>query len=218
MTFSLIGFDKKKGEMGIATATKAIACGAIVPLAKAGVGGVATQSYPNILYREKALLLLEHGLPPKKVISLLVKNDKRKEMRQVIVMNYQGQSAAHTGEKNVDHASHISGKDFICAGNMLAGEKVLKAVSKTFSKTKGNLADRLIKSLIAGEKVGGDKRNHPYGSASLFIVKKGRGPLGIGDRWIDLRIDCSKNPIRDLKQLLKQRMKVDGFYSLKYKY
>ncbi|OGJ18879.1 hypothetical protein A3K73_07140 [Candidatus Pacearchaeota archaeon RBG_13_36_9] len=218
MTFSIIGIDKKTGEIGVATATKAIACGAIVPLAKFGVGGVATQSYPNILYREKAISLLEKGIKPPEIINLLVKNDKRKEMRQVIVINARGESAGFTGKGNVDFAGHISGRDFICAGNMLAGKEVLDAVSKTFIKSKGNLADRLIKSLIAGEKVGGDKRNKPYGSASLFIVKKNKGPLGIGDRWIDLRIDCSATPIQDLKDLLKKRMKADNFFSSNFKY
>jgi len=218
MTFSIIGIDKKTGEIGVATATKAIACGAIVPLAKFGVGGVATQSYPNILYREKAISLLEKGIKPQEIINLLVKNDQRKEMRQVIVINAGGESAGFTGNGNVDFAGHISGRYFICAGNMLAGKEVLDTVSKTFVKSKGNLADRLIKSLIAGEKVGGDKRNRPYGSASLFIVKKNKGPLGIGDRWIDLRIDYSTTPIQDLKDLLKKRMKVDNFFSSKYKY
>jgi len=218
MTFSIIGIDRKAGEIGIATATKAIACGAIVPFAKSGVGGVATQSYPNVLYKEKAISLLEKRMKPTSVIKLLVKNDNRKEMRQVIVMNSAGESAGFTGEGNVDFAGHISGKGFICAGNMLASRNVLDAVSRSFLKSKGSLAGRLINSLIAGDKIGGDKRDKPYGSASLFIVKNNKGPLGIGDRWIDLRIDYSFTPISDLKRLLKERMKVDNFYSARYRY
>jgi len=53
MTFSIIGIDKKRGEIGIATTTKALACGAIVPDAKANIGAIATQSYPNVSYKEK---------------------------------------------------------------------------------------------------------------------------------------------------------------------
>ncbi len=218
MTFSIIGIDKKTSEIGVATATKAIACGSIVPFAKAKVGAIATQSYPNILYREEGISLLEKGKNPAEVIKLLVKDDNRKEMRQVILMDSNGKSAGFTGEGNVEFAGHLEGKNFICAGNMLSGKQVLDAVSNSFSKFKGKLADRLIKALLSGEEAGGDKRDKPYGSASLFIVKENHGPLGIGDRYIDLRIDYSATPIQDLKELLKNRKKVDSFFSSKFKY
>ncbi len=218
MTFSIIGFDKKTGEIGVATATKAIACGAIVPFAKANVGAVATQSYPNVLYKEKAIAFLEKGKIPEEVIKLLVEGDNRKEMRQVIVMDFNGNSAGFTGEGNVGFAGHVRGRNFICAGNMISGKQVLDTVSSSFSKSKGNLAGRLIQAILAGEKVGGDKRDDPLGSASLFIVKENRGPLGIGDRYIDLRIDYSKNPIQDLKELLKSRMNVESFFSSEFNY
>ncbi|MGV8141135.1 MAG: DUF1028 domain-containing protein [Candidatus Woesearchaeota archaeon] len=208
MTFSIIGIDRKKGEIGVATCTKAMACGAVVPFAKAGVGGVASQSYPNILYREEAIRLMEQNIEPNEVINMLIKSDKDREIRQVIVINDSGKSAGFTGKKNVEFAGHISGKDFICAGNMLAGKGVIDAVSSEFSKSKGELADRLIKSLIAGEKAGGDKRNKPYGSASLFIVKKNGGPMNIGDRYIDLRIDYSNKPISELQFLLQKRREI----------
>ena len=217
MTFSIIGLDKKTGEIGIATATKAFACGSIVPLAKVGVGGVATQSYPNIFYREKAISLLKK-YKPAEVVRKLVEKDKRKEMRQVIVMNAKGVSAGYIGSGNVFYAGHLKGKDFICAGNMLVGKKVLDAMEKSFSKSKGELHDRLMKALIAGEKVGGDKRDLPYGSSSLFIVKKNKGPLGMGDKYIDLRVDFSKTPVSDLQELLKFRLKVDHFYSSDFEY
>ena len=215
MTFSIIGIDRKMGEIGVATSTKTMCCGAMVPFAKAGVGGVATQSYPNILYREKAIALLEKGLEPKDVIDRLIIPDKDRDLRQVIVMNSKGEVACFTGQKNVDFAGHNSGKDFVCAGNMLVGKQVIDALSKAFIESKEALGDKLIKCLIAAEKVGGDKRNNPYGSASLFIVKKNGGPCGIGDRWIDLRIDDSPTPIQDLGKLLEHRKQLELFYSTK---
>lgn len=217
MTFSIIGIDKKHKEIGVATTTKAIACGAIVPLAKVYVGAIATQFYPNINYREKSMDLLRK-FSPKETIQKLVKNDSKKHMRQVIVMNWKGESSGFTGKGNVEFACHLNGKNFICAGNMLIGKKVLEEVSKSFIKSKGKLAERLIKSLEAGQKVGGDKRNKSYGSTSLFLVKDKHGPLGIGDRYIDLRVDYSGTPVKDLKKIYKKRMELDSFFSEKYKY
>lgn len=202
MTFSIIAIDKKNKEFGVACFSKALAVGGIVPEVKLKIGAVCTQSYPNVLYKEKGIELMKK-YSPKKAIDLLINNDKDKEIRQIIVMNFKGESAGFSGEKNVCWKGHLSGKDFICAGNMLVGEEVLNAIKTTFEKSKGNLAVRLIKCLIAGENVGGDKRNRRFGSAALIIEKENYGVMGLGNRYIDLRVDYSSHAINDLQKLLK---------------
>ncbi|MGM5480732.1 MAG: DUF1028 domain-containing protein [Nanobdellota archaeon] len=217
MTFSIIGYDEKTGEIGVATCTKVIACGSIVPAANEN-GAIATQSYPNVLYKEKALASLEQDSSPKEIIKELTDQDDRKEMRQVIIMNDKGVSAGFTGKGNVNYADHTKGKNYICAGNMLTGKEVLDAIQQTFVDSDGELPDRLMESLEAGEKAGGDKRENTKGSASLLVAKKGHGPLGYGDQYIDLRIDFSTTPINDLKQLLQERKKRESFYSKDFSY
>ena len=133
-------------------------------------------------------------------------------------MDSKGNSAGFTGKNNIGFADHFSGQDFVCAGNMLSGKEVLNAVSESFSKSKGELADRLVKALLSGKKVGGDKRNKAYGSASLLVVRNNHGPLGIGDRYVDLRVDYSKQPVEDLKKLLRKRKKVESFFSNEFDY
>lgn len=201
MTFSIIGVDKKNKELGIACFSKAFAVGGIVPEVKLKRGAVCTQSYPNVLYKEKGIELMKK-YSPKKAIELLTKKDKDREIRQIIIMNSKGESAGFSGNKNVEWKGHLSGNNFICAGNMLIGERVLLEIKKTFEKSKGSLAERLIKSLIAGEKVGGDKRKRKFGSAGLIVEKKNYGVLNIGDRYIDLRVDYSSHAIKDLQKLL----------------
>jgi len=207
MTFSIIGIDKKRKEIGIACFSKFIGVGGVVPEVKFNFGAIATQSYANSNYKIEGINLIKK-FNPQKVINKLTKKDKSKEIRQVIIMNSKGESAGFTGKDNVFWAGHLSGKDFICAGNMLIREKVLNNVKKSFENSKGDLSERLIKSLLAGEKAGGDKRNRKFGSAALIIEKKNYGFLGIGNRYIDLRVDYSKNAIRDLKELLKIKLKL----------
>jgi uncharacterized Ntn-hydrolase superfamily protein len=201
MTFSIIGIDKKNKELGIACFSKAFAVGGIVPEVKLRIGAVCTQSYPNVSYKEQGVELMKR-FSPSKVIEKLTDNDKDKEIRQVIIMDNKGESAGFTGKKNVSWAGHLSGKNFICAGNMLVGERVLLEMKRAFEKSKGSLAERLIKSLIAGERVGGDKRKRKSGSAGLIIEKENYGVMNIGDRYIDLRVDNSTNAIKDLQKLL----------------
>lgn len=218
MTFSIIAFDKKKGEIGIATRTKALACGGIVPAAEVGVGAVATQSYPNVNYKKRGIELLRKGHFPLEVVNKLTKEDDRREKRQVIVMNWKGVGAAYTGKENVSYADHIIRKDFACAGNMLANDRVIKNIANSFGKSKGKLVDRLFAALMAGEKAGGDKRDGTWGSASILIVKKDCGLLGIGDVYFDLRIDSSEDPLRDMKNLINLRKKIEHIHSKKYNY
>ncbi len=191
--------------MGAACFSKAFAVGGIVPEVKLKIGAVCTQSYPNISYKEEGIELMKN-LSPSNVIDKLIDNDKDKEIRQVILMNSKGESAGFSGEKNVGWKGHLKGRNLICAGNMLVGENVLLEMKKTFENSKGCLAERLIGSLTAGEKVGGDKRNRKFGSAGLIIEKKDYGILNIGNRYIDLRVDNSPNAIQDLKKLLKVKL------------
>ena len=46
-TFSLVARDPDTGDLGVATASKFLAVGAVVPYAIADVAAVATQSYAN---------------------------------------------------------------------------------------------------------------------------------------------------------------------------
>ena len=70
----------------------------------------------------------------------------------------------------------------------------------TFEKSKGELADRLLDALIAGQEKGGDKRGQQ--SAALFVVRKNGGYSGFNDRYVDLRVDDHQKPIQELKRLL----------------
>jgi uncharacterized Ntn-hydrolase superfamily protein len=212
MTFTIIGIDKKRNELGIAVFSKAFAVGSIVPAIDLNVGAIGTQSYPNVSYKEKGFeLMKKYSL--EKTLSILINNDPKKDIRQVLLMNNKGKSVAFTGKKNVPWAGSLIGKNCICAGNMLAGEKVLINMILSFEKSKGDLAERLLKALKAGNHCGGDRRNKKFNSAGLIVEKKGAGIFGIGNRYIDIRIDYStNNSIDDLLKILKTKKKIEKFW------
>ena len=58
-------------------------------------------------------------------------------------------------------------------GNMLIGESTVSAMIKYFVSHSGNLADRLLDSLIEGEQIGGDKRGRQ--SSALLVVRPNAG-------------------------------------------
>jgi len=203
-TFSIVAFDPKTGDLGVAVASKFLAVGSVVPYAKAGVGAIATQSFANTTFGPKGLELLRKGLTPSQVLKQLLASDKDREFRQVGIVDAKGRAAAFTGKKCLPWAGHIVGKGFAVQGNILAGEQVVKAMAKAFRETKGELAERLMAALEAGEQAGGDARGKQ--SAAILVVRKGAGYGGFDDRYIDLRVDDHPEPVKELRRILNIKL------------
>lgn len=200
-TFSIVGYDPENGDLGIAVQSKFFAVGVVVPWAEAGVGAIATQSWANTTYGPRGLQLLKIGLSAQQTLDHLIKDDDSRETRQVGIVDTSGNIAHFTGTKCNDWAGAVSGENYTAQGNILTGEDVIKAMGATYEKTEGELADKLVASLISGQEKGGDKRGQQ--SAALLVVRKNGGYSGFNDRYIDLRVDDAENPINELDRLLK---------------
>ncbi|WP_226085897.1 DUF1028 domain-containing protein [Mesobacillus sp. S13] len=196
MTFSIVGYDPQEKEWGIAVQSKFLGVGAVVPFAKAGVGAVATQSYANTAYGPQALELMAQGKSAEEVMELITKDDPDKEMRQVGLIDAEGNGATFTGTYCYDWAGGVTGKHFAAQGNILVDENTVKAMAETFESTEGPLAHRLLQALDAGQQAGGDSRGQQ--SAALLVVKEKGGYGGYNDRYIDLRVDDHPEPITEL--------------------
>lgn len=201
MTFSIVGYDAKEKEWGIAVQSKFVGVGAVVPFAKAGIGAVATQSYANTSYGPQALELMAAGKSAEEAIELITKDDADKELRQVGLIDASGNPATFTGSKCYNWAGGVTGKNFAAQGNILVDEKTVQAMADTFIGTEGSLAERLLSALNAGQEAGGDSRGQQ--SAALLVVKEKGGYGGFNDRYIDLRVDDHAEPITELIRVFR---------------
>jgi len=199
-TFSIVAFDRASGDLGVAVQSRFMGVGSVVPWAKAGVGAVATQAWANVLYGPEGLALLEGGKDASAALAALTSADPDRERRQVGIVDAKGHAAAFTGAECQEWAGHKTGDGFSVQGNILAGEKVVDAMADAFLAAKGELADRLVEALEAGQRAGGDKRGMQ--SAALLVTRKNGGYGGNNDRYIDLRVEDAKEPITELKRLL----------------
>src|SRR3990172_5904078 len=82
MTFSIVAWDPKTGDLGVAVESKFPAVGSAVPFAVAGVGAVATQSFANTMYGPRGLAMLKRGVSPGDVTAALTARDKERGKRQ----------------------------------------------------------------------------------------------------------------------------------------
>jgi uncharacterized Ntn-hydrolase superfamily protein len=203
MTFSIVAYDSKRQEWGVAVQSKFLAVGAVVPWARAGAGAVATQSYANLSYGHKGLNMMESGLSAEETIVRLTGPDEQRDLRQIGVVDRQGHGAAYTGKGCYNWAGHIVGEGFACQGNILFPGTV-EAMAKTFEQARqgeGELADWLVAALAAGQEAGGDSRGQQ--AAAVVVVREKGGYGGETDRYLDLRVDDDPFPIRKLQQLVK---------------
>ena len=200
-TYSIIAYDQDTGEFGVAVQSHWFSVGSLVPWAKAGVGAVATQSFVKVEYGPDGLALMEEGKSAKEALALLINKDEGRDVRQVAMIDNKGSVAVHTGKNCIYATGHKLGKNYSVQANLMEKESVWTAMAKAFEETKGDLAEKMMASLESAEIEGGDIRGKQ--SASMLIVTG--EPTGIDwkDTVMDIRIDDSPEPLKELKRLIR---------------
>jgi uncharacterized Ntn-hydrolase superfamily protein len=199
-TFSIAACDLEAGQWGVATQSKFLAVGSLVPWAEPAVGAIATQAYANARYGPDGLALLREGLGAEDVVERLTAADALRDTRQLGVVDSGGGSASFTGAKCLDWAGGLTGPCFAAQGNILVGEETVAALATTFTATAGRpLPERLLECLAAAQAAGGDRRGQQ--SAALRVVERDGGYAGLSDVLVDLRVDDHEQPIAELARL-----------------
>ena len=200
-TFSIVAYDSVTQEVGIAVQSRAFSVGMAVPWAEAGLGGIATQAATNESFGPNGLTLLRQGKSAPEVLRALLDSDSGSAHRQVGVVDVQGRSAAHTGKDCSSWAGHRTGWGYSIQGNILASETVVADMERAFLSTQGELAARLLAALDAGQAAGGDRRGMQ--SAALLVVRPSAEYPEYRTRYIDLRVEDNKEPIRELRRVFQ---------------
>ena len=199
-TYSIAACDLEAGQWGVATQSKFLAVGSIVPWAAPGVGAVATQALANPRYGPDGLALLAEGRSAPDVVTRLTEDDDGRADRQLGVVDARGGSATYTGSECLTWAGGLAGPGFAAQGNILVGEETVAALATTFTATAGRpLAERLLECLAAAQAAGGDRRGQQ--SAALLVVEKDGGYGGLTDTLVDLRVDDHEQPVVELARL-----------------
>ncbi len=199
-TFSIVAVDPNTGVCGAAVASRYPAVGKIVPFVRPGVGAFCTQHWHNPDWSTKALDLLEQGKLPEEVLGELLKDDQRRDKRQLAIIDMDGR-AANRNPANADPSGvwwgAFSGRYYACQGNTLTGQEVVFAMAQAYEQTEGSIADRLIASLLAADCAGGDHRGRL--GAGIRIAKK-----GVPGNWFELYVDKNDDAVIELAKKYAQ--------------
>lgn len=210
-SMSIVGFDPATGDVGIAMASRFFAVAPIATHVRAGVAAIAAMGGAPYKDGDEMLDWIEQGVSPEEVLDRLRK--RYPDIGQINIVDAKGRSISTTGAAS-EWKGHKFGKHYATAGNILAGPQVVAAFADTFEKLDGSglpLAERLMQSLEAADRAGGDARGRI--GATLRVYRKGAGPFST-DIYLDVRVDDSPNAIDDVRQLYErwksQRMQQYG--------
>lgn len=193
MTFSILTFDKETGIFAAAAATGSLCVGGWVLRGDIESGLVASQgTAPSTFWRDDVLRAMHQGQSAKAAVEAVTKRDPGRGHRQLTAIDLQGHAHGFTGADSIAYANHITAPGIAIAGNMLEGPEVLEAMLSAAPADGCSADDRMLRVLSAAKQAGGDSRG--LLSAALLVLAPDRPPL-------DLRIDCSDDPISELQDL-----------------
>ncbi|HUF01556.1 MAG TPA: DUF1028 domain-containing protein [Gaiellaceae bacterium] len=199
-TYSICACDLEAQQWGVATQSRFLAVGSIVPWAEPLAGAIATQSYANPRYGPDGLALLRDGLSADEVVARLTGADDGRAERQLGVVDSQGRCATYTGDECLEWAGGRVGPCYAAQGNILVSGETVDALARTFEQSAGMpLVERLLDCLDAAQAAGGDRRGQQ--SAALLVVGPEQGYAGLSDVFVDLRVDDHERPLEELRRL-----------------
>lgn len=205
-TYSIIARCPDTGHFGAAIASCFPGVGAHSPHIQANVGIIVTQGWVNPLLGKQGIALLKSGKTANETLNRLLLNDPGRDLRQIAIIDHYGNCAPYTGIENDEYKGHLIGNQCSVQGNLLASPEVLKAMIETFENSTGELAERLLKALGAGDDHGGDKRGKQSAVVKVTAID--------GFPFVDFRVDDHRDPVTELTRMYhdNKHILIDRYY------
>ena len=199
-TYSIVAYDPQHKQFGVAVQSHWFCVGALVPWAQPGIGAVATQSFVEVSYGPLGLRLMRAGKTAQQALQGLLASDPDAAVRQVAMVDAQGNVAAHTGERCIAEAGHRLGANYSVQANLMLKDTVWDAMAVAYESSAGDLAARMLTALEAAQAEGGDMRGQQ--SAALLVVSAELDPAPWSGRVFDLRVEDHTQPLEEMHRLL----------------
>ncbi|MBT4684842.1 MAG: DUF1028 domain-containing protein [Candidatus Marinimicrobia bacterium] len=200
-TYSIVARDPDTGQLGVAVQSHWFSVGPLVAWAEPGVGAVATQSFIDPNYGPLGLELMKAGRTSQETMDALVSTDSGKDVRQVGMIDANGNTAVFTGNNTIPYAGHKMGENYSVQANLMEKPTVWDAMAHAFESSDGDLAEKLLVALEAAQREGGDIRGKQ--SAAILVVSGDATGFPWIDRIFDLRIADHPTPVKELRRLVQ---------------
>jgi uncharacterized Ntn-hydrolase superfamily protein len=198
-TYSIIAYDPATGQYGGAVQSHWFKVADVIWL-EPGVGAVATQSLVDFAYGPLGLEMMKKGKTARQALDGLLASDPDNAVRQVAMIDKDGRVVTHTGDKCIAEAGHLIGDNYSVQANLMRKNSVWGAMAEAFENTEGDMAEKMMAALEAAEAEGGDIRGRQ--SAAMKVVTGSPTGQSWRDFVVDIRVDDSPEPLKELRRLL----------------
>ena len=193
MTCTLLAHCPQTGQLGAGVVSSLMAATSRCCFVRARVGAVAVQSMSDPRLGPAVLDLLAGGYRPEAVLRALARTEENLDYRQIAIVSATGMTAVHTGGRVIGPFAHAEGSGCAAVGNRLVDPRLPAVMVSAFTRSPGQLGDRILAALRAAVHEGG---TGPVRSAGLVISEHEAWPLA------DLRIDWTDgDPVAELDHL-----------------
>jgi uncharacterized Ntn-hydrolase superfamily protein len=199
-TFSIVAYDSATGQLGAAVQSHWFKVADVISV-EAKVGAIASQSLADFTYGHLGLEMLKMGRSPEEALRGLIEADPNPAVRQVAIVDADGEWAVHTGDGCIAEAGDHCGEGYCVQANLMRNNTVWDAMAKAYETTQGDLAERMMAALEAAQAEGGDIRGKQ--SAAMVVVTGEPTGRPWEDRIVDIRVDDSPEPLKELRRLLE---------------
>lgn len=191
MTFSIVARCVDTGMFGMAVSSSSPAVAARCAYARAHVGAVASQNITDPALGPRTLDLMQNGATAEEAVAIIARTAPHAEYRQVLAVDLVGGTAIHSGPNSLGIWTDAKAANVACGGNLLDNDGVPQAMVDHFLKSTGHLGDRIIGTMQAALKAGGEAG--PVHSAGMMLVREVAWPVA------DLRCDWTEGcPITEV--------------------
>jgi uncharacterized Ntn-hydrolase superfamily protein len=203
-TQSIVAVDKRSGVMGAAVLSQSFSVGSKTIWSEPGVGVVVAQGTVEPTYGPLGLALLKSGKTPPQALKSLLATDPRPGVRQVMMVDSRGRTAAHTGRGCLPESGYVTGRGFCVQANFVNAKRGWRSMAASFRGAKGTLAERMVQALEAGDQASrGGRRGGAARSAAVMVVAALPTNTPWDGRLLDLRVESGDGPLRELKGVMK---------------
>ncbi len=205
VTFQIAARCTQTGRFGVAITTRPMAVGSRCPFIEAGVGLTVTMARTDPRLGPLGINLLKLGYSAQRVLDEIAASDPNIEMRQICVIDRDGNAAARTGARNTNWSGALVLRNLVAMGNNLFSERTVSAMGDAWGVNEQLvLEDRLLAALAAGRDAGG--QNGGQHSAALLSYDREIYP------YCDLRVDDHAEPVGELRRLYDKMRPLIPFY------
>ncbi|MFP2906263.1 DUF1028 domain-containing protein [Pyxidicoccus sp. 3LFB2] len=199
-TRAVVACDAVEQSCGMAVISFPSGVSGLVPYGRSDVA-VATMALPSVDDANAVIARIDSGEAPQAAIDTVLAADPLASIRQLAAVKLNADGTVTVGQRSGAETSNftcsVKGANFVVQANNMSTGDMCRVMAESFQQARGSLPQRLLASLKAGARVGGDNNGERSG---VIRVWNSTSPSAFYTHVLaDASVHGSMTALRDLE-------------------